>query len=68
MGASISKLFSGLSWAKKETRILILGLVSTSTIPGTNIAYIALLGQRWKDNASISTEGIDPLSWDEKDD
>jgi hypothetical protein len=27
MGASISKLFTGLIWGKKEIRILILGLV-----------------------------------------
>jgi hypothetical protein len=27
MGASISKLFSGLIWGKKDIRILILGLV-----------------------------------------
>jgi hypothetical protein len=27
MGASISKVFSGLIWGKKEIRILILGLV-----------------------------------------
>ena len=28
MGASISKIFSGLIWGKKDIRILILGLVS----------------------------------------
>lgn len=28
MGASISKLFTGLIWGKKDIRILILGLVS----------------------------------------
>lgn len=27
MGASLSKMFSGLIWGKKEIRILILGLV-----------------------------------------
>jgi hypothetical protein len=30
MGASISKLFTGLIWGKKEIRILILGLVRTT--------------------------------------
>lgn len=33
MGGSLSKLFSGLIWGKKDIRILILGLVRLS--PGT---------------------------------
>lgn len=32
MGASISKLFSGIIWGKKEIRILILGLVRINLV------------------------------------
>ena len=49
MGASISKLFSSLVWAKKPVRILILGLVSmTWRDPGGELTQV-------KDNAGKTT-------------
>jgi hypothetical protein len=36
MGGQISKLFSSLIWAKKEIRILILGLVSNPPLLGSD--------------------------------
>lgn len=55
MGASISKLFSGLIWGKKDIRILILGLVSQDD--GLHISMlIKSTGQRRQDYTSVQAE------------
>jgi hypothetical protein len=59
MGGYISK-FSGLIWAKKETRILILGLVRDVNTGQTAEAGVLMTnaGQCWQDNTVIQVEGM----------
>lgn len=57
MGQSMSWL-SGLLWAKKEIRILILGLVWSGLVRGSESgADVLTLGQRWQDNTTVQTQG-----------
>lgn len=57
MGASISKLFSGLVWGKKDIRILILGLVGHQPANERCGSLMSMVGQCWQDNVIIQIEG-----------
>ena len=71
MGAGMSWV-SGLLWAKKEIRILILGLVLPSRHRARDLRTTADrhrdTGQRWQDNTTLPFKGsctdINPASHD----
>jgi hypothetical protein len=56
MGGYLSK-FSALVWAKKEIRILILGLVCALQPAACLLGLPMRTGQRGQDNASVQTQG-----------
>jgi hypothetical protein len=58
MGGSLSKLFSGLIWGKKDIRILILGLVGYALAQLSSLTLTKRLGQCWQDYIAVQTEGM----------
>ncbi len=54
MGGGISRLFSGLVWAKKEIRILILGLVCPQADPNAKPLWHTA-SNSYQDNAGKTT-------------
>jgi ADP-ribosylation factor-like protein 1 len=57
MGASISKLFSGLIWGKKDIRILILGLVSAIAGRCQALLLISEIGQCRQNYSALQVKG-----------
>ena len=61
MGASVSRVLTGLGlWAKKETRILILGLVRFTEDSYVEVG-LTITGQCWKDYSFVQIEGTATL-------